>query len=593
MRALSIIVVIITAFALAACGGGGGRTGPTLAPSDNAGPASPVTPPVKSELSRDQELAKLENLAPPEGVDLVLWNELKAELAALMPEKIVCTPPIGEGKTVTDLDFLRDEEDAGWLTWSYTFETDYNVDGVVNVDDLTPIAESYGEVIGEENAWLSLLDFSGNGVIDIADVTGIALNYGVELGGFTIISGDPGFIEWDYIGTVERSEAEALMGGVLLFSFAVGSEDWADFAVMAHDVSGATGEMSNTLEYRQPRIISVDSPSGAVGDFYTASAVVEGEEPFVYDWILTNGVTPNRSDEAEPAVELVQQGMFSGHVTVGNRFDERRYDFSVTVGIPPSVASVAPLTAIKGGRTEFSAAVTGSAPLTYSWDFGSDAFPRSSSEASPETEFDENGTHDCRLSVSNIYGEYRFDFEVSVGSPPEIINITPTQGARGETERFFAEVLGSEPFNYSWTFTGVGDPSSSTDERPLVNLRWPGEHMCKLVVSNAYGDTTRWFNFYVGDAPQIFEVLWNSTSGNTVCYFFADVTGDFPMTWTWTFDMFAPDPPLVIEGIPTAIMLPATIGSFDCQLEAENAFGSDTFDFVFEITDIWEPPPPG
>jgi hypothetical protein len=590
MRGLSTFIVIVTIFALAACGGGSGRTGPRLAPSDDAGQVSPVAPPLENELSREQELAKLDNLEPPEGIDLVLWNELKAALAALLPEKIVCTPPIGEGMTVTDLDFFRDDEEAGWLIWSYQLQGDYNVDGAVNVDDLTPIAESYGEIIGEENAWLSLLDFSGDGIVDIADVTGIALNYGFELAGFTVISGGPGFIDWEYIGTVERSEAEALMGGVLLFSFAVEPEDWSDFAVMAHDIGGATGEMSNALEYRQPRIISVDSPSGSIGDFYTARAVVEGEEPFVYDWILTNGVTPNRSDEVEPAVELVQQGFFSGYLLVSNRFDERRHDFSVTVGVPPAIASVEPLAAIKNERTEFSAEVTGSSSLTYSWDFGADAFPRRSSETQPDIEFDENGTHYCSLRVTNTYGDVNLDFEVSVGSPPEIVNITPTQGTRGETERFFAEVLGSEPFNYSWTFTGVGDPYSSTDERPLVELLWPGEHMCKLVVSNAYGDATRWFDFYVGEAPVIHEILWTTTVGNTVCYYFAGVTGDFPMTWTWTFDMFAPDPPLVLEGIPCALLTPGTIGSYDCQLEAENAFGSDTFDFVYEITEIEEPP---
>lgn len=561
-----------------------------MAPSDDAGQVSPVAPPVENELSREQELAKLEKLEAPEGVDLVLWNELKSALAALLPEKIVCTPPIGEGKTVTDLDFYRDEESAGWLAWSYQFEGDYNVDGAVNVDDLSAIAEHYGEVIGEENAWLASVDFSGDGVIDIADVTGIALNYGFELGGFTIISGGPGFFDWEYIGTVERSEAEALMGGVLLFSFAVEPEDWSDFGVIAHDTYGATGEMSNTLEYRQPRIISVDAPSGAIGDFYTASAVVEGEEPFTYDWVLTNGASPNRSSDPEPEVELVQQGMFSGHLTVSNRFDERRCDFNVTVGVPPVVASVEPLAAVRDTRTRFSAEVTGSSPLTYNWDFGTDAFPRRSSETQPDIEFDENGTHDCSLRVSNTYGEIRYDFEVSVGSPPEIVNITPAQGTRGESKRFFAEVLGSEPLSYSWTFSGVGDPPSSTNERPLVDLIWPGEHQCKLVVSNAYGDATRWFDFYIGEAPEIHEILWTTTIGNTVCYFFAGTTGDFPMTWTWTFDMFAPDPPIILEGIPCAIILPGYTGVFNCQLEAVNAFGSDIFDFEYEITEVPEPP---
>jgi len=561
-----------------------------LAPSDDAGQVSPVAPPVENELSREQELAKLEKLEAPEGVDLVLWNELKSALAALLPDKIVSTPPLGEDNAVGDLDFFRDEEEAGWLTWSFELRGDYNVDGIVNVDDLSMIAEHYGEVIGEENAWLASVDSSGNGVIDIADVTGIALNYGTELSGFNVISGGPGFIDWEEIGTVDRTEAEALMGGVLLFAFAADSEDWADFGVLAYDSEGSTGEMSNVLEYRQPRIISVDAPSGAIGDFYTASAVVEGEEPFTYRWVLGNGVSPSTSEEPAVEVELVQQGMFSGHLAVSNRFDERRQDFFVTVGVPPTVTSVAPLAATTGERVDFTAEVTGTTPITYIWDFGRDAFPRTSAEQSPQVQFDEDGVHDCDLRVSNSHGSFRYEFQVTTGSPPTIVNIFPAQGAQGDDVQFYAEMLGSEPFSYSWTFTGVGDPTSSTDRRPTVTLNWAGDHQCKLVVANDYGETTRWFTFHVGVPPRIFEVFWTTTVGNTVCWFFADIQGDLPMTYRWTMDLWPPDPPMVFTLMPQNILTGDQIGTFNCTLEATNEFGSDSFDFEYEITEIEEPP---
>ncbi len=604
MRVLSILILMVTIFAFASCGGGGGHTGPRLAPSNDAGQVSPVTPPSDSnERSREQELALLENLEPPEGVDLVLWNEMKAALAALLPEKIVSTPPIGEGKTVTDLDFFRDEEEAGGLAWSYQLQGDYNVDGVVNVDDLSAIAENYGEVIGEENAWLALLDFSGNGVIDIADVTGIALNYGFELGGFTIISGGPGFIDWDYISMVERSEAETLMGGVLLFSFTVEPEDWSDFAVLAQDNNGATGEMSNVLEYRQPRIISVDTPSGKVGDTYTVSAVVEGEEPFTYDWILTNGVSPNRSDEAEVEVELVQQGYFSGHLTVSNRFDERRENFSVVVGVPPAVSSVQPLTATCGERTPFSAQVTGPEPIIYDWDFGANAFPRKSTSVSPLVEFDDDGTHNCYLRVINEYGEFRFDFLVATGFIPQIVKVMPERGTCEQDVRLNAEVLGTGPFSYSWTMNYWAEPLFSADEQPLVSLTDTGAQLGKLVVTNDYGEATKWFSFYVGRIPQVYQVLWTTGNmGNMWATFFADVGGDFPMTYEWVFHTDGAngrnDQPMV--GDQTSVwpappfFIPNELGEFDGEVTVTNEFGSDTAEFTVTVEELFiVPPPPG
>jgi hypothetical protein len=84
--------------------------------------------------------------------------------------------------------------------------------------------------------------------------------------------------------------------------------------------------------------------------------------------------------------------------------------------------------------------------------------------------------------------------------------------------------------------------------------------------------------------------MWTSTTGNTICWFFADYSGDTPMTWTWTFDMFSPSPPVVTNGMPTVIILPGVIGTYDCQVVAESAFGSSTYDFQVEVTDVQQEP---
>ncbi len=600
MRGLFILILTIIIMTLAAaCGGGGGSADARLVPESDSRQVAPVTPsPDSNQRSRQEELARLDNLEPPEGVDFALWNDLKAALAALLPEKIVCTPPIGEGKSVTDLDFYRNEEGIGWLTWSYQLQGDYNVDGIVDVDDITPIAEHYGEIIGEENAWLALLDFSGNGIVDIADMTGIALNYACDLAGFTVLSSDPDLAEWEVTGTVARTEAETLEGGILLFSSAIEPEDWSDFAVLAYDTEGATGEISNVLEYRQPRIISMNVPTGKVGDICTASAVVEGEEPIAYDWTLGNGVSPNRSDEPSVEVELVQRGHFYGHLTVSNRFDERRQDFNIVIGVPPQVTSVEPASATVGERVSFSAEISGSEPITRHWNFGPSAFPQNSDEASPIVEFDDAGMHSCSLSVVNEYGSYLFNFQVETGYAPQIVKVTPARGAYEQQVQLQAEVLGTGPFSYRWTMNYWTDPLSSVNEMPVVTLTEEGTQLGKLVIENDYGEATKWFDFYVGTKPRIFRILWTSgTLGNVCADFFTQVGGDHPMTFEWIFYTEGAnggnDQPMSNQTSNFAVpsfLIPNEIGDFDGEVTVNNEFGSDTQEFTVTVDELFEVP---
>jgi len=592
------IIIGILLLAAASCGGGGATRAPA---TGNGGSPPTVSPdPADTSTTLSAELSRLDAMAAPDGVDQNTWLTLKASLrqamAALMPSKVTQSPPAGPHSVVDDLTFVRDEEEAGWLTWSFQLYADYNLDGVVDADDLSPIAENYLQVVGEESPVAMRLDTSGNGVVDLADITAIAQYYGSELAGFFVRSYTDE-AEFTELSAVLREQAlnledpQFLADGILLYRFQYeDSPEWVDLAVVAFDGDGATGDLSNVVEYQPVRIVSVSVPGGKVGDTGTATAVVEGAEPITYEWILTNGLSPSRSSDPSVEVELVSQGMFNGRLNVSNLFGADTEFFTVTIGVPPTITSVTPDTAVCGERVEFSATVTGTAPFTYSWNFGSSAFPRTSPLERPSVEFDEDGTHSVRLQVANEYGSDSYLLDVTAGFPPVIVAISPDKGALGSSVNFTASVVGTAPYSYLWDFKHMGDPTLSGDVNPVVNLTDAGDYQCTLTVTNPYGEYRRWFSFHVGRPPTINQILWTTTTGNLVCWFFADVNGDFPMSWTWTFDMFAPDPPLQLDMMPAVFLLPGELGIYDCSLEAVNDYGSDLFEFEYEITYV-EPPP--
>jgi PKD repeat protein len=578
-RLFTVLIIAALAAFIFSCGGGN-------SPLLRAASINPFNKAKPNVLTREGELAKLEALQQPANLSTEQWGELKAAMAAVIPAKTVCTPPRAD-EGVTDFAFSRDTEGVGSLSWSCWLRNDYNRDGIVDAADVTEIAAHFGEAVADSPAnWI--VDTSGDGFIGVSDVTGIALRYGLSLFNFSLrnYTSETEFTE---IALIPRADAAYDDTGVMHFTYLYDSIDWVDLALVPQDLAEEPGFQSNMILFHPVRIQSVTVPSGKVGDAGTFSVEVQGAEPITYDWVLTNACNPKRSTEATVDVTLVNQGLFSGKIIVSNPFGREERQFQVIVGIPPTIESVSPSVATTSERTPFSAVVIGSGQFSYLWTFGG-GFPATSTVESPSIEFDSDGIHNCSLVVTNIYGSVTFPFAVTTGSKPEVVKVTPLQGALNQQVQLTAEVLGTEPIAYAWDFAFMSDPATSNETHPSILLTQAGTYQCRLTLNNEYGTTEYWFSFVIGIAPTINEVFWTTTVGSNICWFFADVDGTFPMTWQWTMDMWAPSPPLVFEGIPKGILLPGYLGVFDCQLEATNAFGSDIYDFQFEIDEL--PPPP-
>jgi len=74
--------------------------------------------------------------------------------------------------------------------WREKNRGDYDRDGLVAINDLTPIAVHFGQTLAEDADSVDLVDGSGNGRVGIEDITPIAVNFGGRIEGYRIWRSD-------------------------------------------------------------------------------------------------------------------------------------------------------------------------------------------------------------------------------------------------------------------------------------------------------------------------------------------------------------------------------------------------------------------
>jgi hypothetical protein len=159
----------------------------------------------------DDAVAQALALQPPSGVDPAVFGKLRDELVRQLrlraEGKLPATAPQGAGGQVTDLTY---DAGTGDLTWTYANAGDYNLDGIVGVADITPIAAHFGDSTSDgspDDAVEAWIDTNNDGSVGIDDVTPIAMYYASEVALYSINAGaslDGAFTEISSVGFASR-----------------------------------------------------------------------------------------------------------------------------------------------------------------------------------------------------------------------------------------------------------------------------------------------------------------------------------------------------------------------------------------------------
>ncbi len=202
-------------------------------------------------------------------------------------------------------------------------------------------------------------------------------------------------------------------------------------------------------------------PVLTAGQVVTLTGVASGTWPISYTWDLGDGTL------AEGGVishRYALPGEYPVHLTATNCAG-RVATAAQTVTVGPScdpVEMVRVTTAISDCRVTFGAALSGTAPLAYAWDFGSWGV---STAMNPLVDFGSSGSYPYTLTASNCVGAYTATaagtVTVTCCEPPHGTAVTwqPAAPLTGQPITGTAQAEGTAPLTYTWD---LGDGFTAT-----------------------------------------------------------------------------------------------------------------------------------
>ena len=271
-----MLCTTLLAASLLAGGACGGRhphaTGPI--PTPTSAPDLPEAP-LTAGASLETALAELYAAPVPAEVQPELFMQLRAELArqlAAAGKRPSSAPPQGEANCVSEIAVYGDTLQGFTLEWAYRNCGDYSQDGLVGIQDLTPIGLYFGRTQAAED-WDSaaLADGDGNGEINIADITPIGQHFQAYCTGYKVFAAaapDAAMVE---VGEVALPGAAA--GEPTRLSFSISGQPEPLYWVVPVDDTGALGFPSLPAAAPGPpaqvslgaEVVDVTSSIGAAG----------------------------------------------------------------------------------------------------------------------------------------------------------------------------------------------------------------------------------------------------------------------------------------------------------------------------------------
>jgi PKD repeat protein len=246
---------------------------------------------------------------------------------------------------------------------------------------------------------------------------------------------------------------------------------------------------------------------------------ISSGDPVSWEWTFEGG-TPSSSTEQNPTVQYFTPGVYDVTLVVtsaGGGTSSFTQSNIITVNGAPSAGFTF---SNNGANVSFTNTSVGA--TSYAWNFGDSS---NSTDEDPVHTYQNNGTYTVTLAATNNCGTTIFEQTVTVVTPPTAgFNFSGSSGCTPYTVQFF-NASSANTTSLLWDFPG-GEPSSSTEENPVVTWNNAGVYEVTLTAFNAAGSNTSVATITVAAAPVAgfdyqangLAVTFTNTSTNGVSY---------------------------------------------------------------------------
>ncbi|HVN52961.1 MAG TPA: PKD domain-containing protein [Anaerolineaceae bacterium] len=330
--------------------------------------------------------------------------------------------------------------------------------------------------------------------------------------------------------------------------------------VVTLTVENSFGTDTTTGKVVFPPVAAFSQSSSVIhtGESVTFTNESTGTEPLTYLWEFGDGQT---SQDRDPVHQYSIAGAYTIRLTTTNEYGTSQATSQLNFA-PKAVFSPTNPVIQLGQAIAFINSSTGTAPLSYLWDFGNGA---TSTEANPTYTYNTAGSYIVSLKVSNSFGDQTATGKVNF-SPKA--SFTPTNAAiqLGEPITFTNTSSGTMPLSYLWDF---GDGATSTETNPTHVYETVGTYTVSLKATNDYGNAT--VNGQVN-----FKPITSFTPANPVIQlgeeiaFTSTSSGTAPLSYLWDFG----DGSTSTQANPRHTYL--AVGAYTISLKVTNAYGNET-----------------
>ncbi len=315
--------------------------------------------------------------------------------------------------------------------------------------------------------------------------------------------------------------------------------------VISNAFGSATSSTANLTVGFLPVILSQTSGGTVVeGDTISFSVNASGTPPLLYQWNFNGAPLPGATDANLTLRNVVpgQGGLYT--VSVSDVFGSTTSSPAMlTVQLPPTIITQpASQSQAIGREADFQVIATGTAPLTYQWQFKGTNILGATDDTLVLTALQSSEAGGYAVLVANVAGSLLSSvasLSVTAVMPPMLVQAPAPQTATvGSNVTFEIVVSGTGPFSYQWALGGTNLLNATAATLVLNNVQTNQAGSYTVVVTNFTGSAiSESAKLTVLAPPAISSPLTDQmvAVGSNVTLQVA-ATGTSPLSYQWMLD---------------------------------------------------------